>query len=90
MLVSRDQNAGQNREIKTGNRSFENISQFKYLRTTVTNQNLILLEAVFMLSIFFDPEKGAKYRLKSWSISTGMHGFMSKKTEIFMAIAVSM
>jgi hypothetical protein len=41
MLVSRDQNSGQNREIKIGNRSFENVSQFKYLGTTVTNQNLI-------------------------------------------------
>jgi hypothetical protein len=41
MLVSRDQNAGQNREIKIGNRSFKNVSQFKYLGTTVTNQNLI-------------------------------------------------
>jgi hypothetical protein len=37
ILVSRDQNAGQNREIKIENRSFENVSQFKYLRTTVTN-----------------------------------------------------
>jgi hypothetical protein len=37
MLVSRDQNAGQNREIKIGNRPFENVSQFKYLGTTVTN-----------------------------------------------------
>jgi hypothetical protein len=35
------QNAGQNREIKTGNKSFENVSQFKYLGMTVTNQNLI-------------------------------------------------
>jgi hypothetical protein len=41
MLVSWDQNAGQNREIKIGNRSFENVSQFKYLGMTVTNQNLI-------------------------------------------------
>jgi hypothetical protein len=41
MFVSRDQNAGQNREIKIGNRSFENVSQFKYLGTTVTNRNLI-------------------------------------------------
>jgi hypothetical protein len=37
MLVSRDQNAGQNRDIKIGNRSFENVSQFRYLGTTVTN-----------------------------------------------------
>jgi hypothetical protein len=41
MLVSRDQNAGENREIKIGNKSFENVSEFKYLGTTVTNQNLI-------------------------------------------------
>jgi hypothetical protein len=41
LLLSRHQNVGQNREIKIANRSFENVSQFKYLRTTVTNQNLI-------------------------------------------------
>jgi hypothetical protein len=36
-----NQNAGQNRDIKIANRSFENVSQFKYLGTTVTNGNLI-------------------------------------------------
>jgi hypothetical protein len=41
MLVFRDQNAGQNREIKIANRSLENVSQFRYLGTTVTDQNLI-------------------------------------------------
>jgi hypothetical protein len=41
MLVSRDQNADQIREIKIGKRSFENVSPFKYLGTTVTNQNII-------------------------------------------------
>jgi hypothetical protein len=41
MFVSRDQNAGQTWEIKIGNGSFENVSQFKYLGTTVTNKNLI-------------------------------------------------
>jgi hypothetical protein len=39
MLLSRHQNAGQNRDIKIANRSFENV--FKYLGTTVTYQNLI-------------------------------------------------
>jgi hypothetical protein len=41
MLAPRDQNEGHNREIKIGNRSFENVSQFKYLGTIVTYQNLI-------------------------------------------------
>jgi hypothetical protein len=41
MLLSRHQNVGQNWDIKIANRSFENVSQFKYLRTTVTNQNFI-------------------------------------------------
>jgi hypothetical protein len=41
MLLSHHQNVGQNREIKIANRSFENVSQFKYLGTTVTNQNFI-------------------------------------------------
>jgi hypothetical protein len=38
MLLSRHQNAGQSRDIKIANRSFENVPQFKYLGTTVTNQ----------------------------------------------------
>jgi hypothetical protein len=41
MLLSRHQNVGQNQDIKIANRSFENVSQFKYLGTTLTNQNLI-------------------------------------------------
>jgi hypothetical protein len=41
MLQSHHQNVGQNREIKIANRSFANVSQFRYLETTVTNQNLI-------------------------------------------------
>jgi hypothetical protein len=36
-----DQNADQNWDIKIGKRSFENVSQFKYLGKTVTNQYLI-------------------------------------------------
>jgi hypothetical protein len=31
----------QNWDIKIANRLFENVSQFKYLGATVTNQNLI-------------------------------------------------
>jgi hypothetical protein len=41
MLVSREQNADQNEDINIINISFGNISQLKYLRTTVTEQNVI-------------------------------------------------
>jgi hypothetical protein len=41
MLLSCHQNAGQNRDIKIANRSFENVSQLKYLGITLTDQNLI-------------------------------------------------
>jgi hypothetical protein len=41
MLLSRHQNLIQNHDIKIGNRCFDNGTQFKYLETTVTNQNLI-------------------------------------------------
>jgi len=41
MVMSRDQNAGQSRNIKTDNSSFEKEEEFKYLRTTLTNQNSI-------------------------------------------------
>jgi retron-type reverse transcriptase len=47
MLLSRQQNVGQNRDIKIANRSFENVSQFKYLGTTLTNKNLIQEEIEF-------------------------------------------
>jgi hypothetical protein len=50
MLVSRDQNADQNRDIKIENRSFENASQFMHLRTIVANQNLIQEEIKWRLN----------------------------------------
>jgi hypothetical protein len=40
-LVSHHRNVGQNRDIKIANTLFENVSQFKYLGMTITNQNLI-------------------------------------------------
>ena len=38
VVMSRDQNAGQSHSIKTNNGSFEMVEEFKYLRTTFTNQ----------------------------------------------------
>jgi hypothetical protein len=39
MLVSRCQKAGQRQIIKIGNRSFESVAKFRYLGTTLTDQN---------------------------------------------------
>jgi hypothetical protein len=41
MLLSRHQNAGQSYDIKIAKRCFENVTKFRYLGTTITNQNLI-------------------------------------------------
>jgi hypothetical protein len=40
-MLSLHQNAGKNRDIKSENKSFENMSQLKYFRTTVTDTNLL-------------------------------------------------
>jgi hypothetical protein len=41
MVMSSDQNAGQNRNVKISNKSFERAEWFKHLGTTLTNQNSI-------------------------------------------------
>jgi hypothetical protein len=50
MLLSRHQNVAQNRDIKITQRSSENVSQSKYLGTTIRNQNLIQEEIKRTLS----------------------------------------
>jgi aspartate carbamoyltransferase regulatory subunit len=39
MLMSRSQKIGQKHSIKIANRSFEDVTKFKYLGTTLTDQN---------------------------------------------------
>jgi hypothetical protein len=50
MLLSHHQNVDRNRDIKIANISFENETEFKYLGTTVTNQNLIQEEIKMRLN----------------------------------------
>jgi hypothetical protein len=54
MVMFRDQNAGRSHIIKTENSSSEKLEEFKYLETTLTNQNFI--------------QEEIKSRLKSGSI----------------------
>jgi sorting nexin-29 len=44
MIMSRHPNSGQNQSIRIANESFENVTKFKYLGTTLTNQNDIYNE----------------------------------------------
>ena len=41
MIMSRDQNAGRSHSMKIDNSSIERVEEFKYLGTTLTNQNSI-------------------------------------------------
>ena len=41
MVMSRDHNAGRSHSKKTDNSTFERVEEFRYLGTTITNQNSI-------------------------------------------------
>jgi hypothetical protein len=41
MIMSRHPNSEQNQNIRIANESFENVAKFKYLGTTLTNENEI-------------------------------------------------
>ena len=41
MVLSRDQDLGRSHRVNIGNSSFERAEEFKYLGTTLTNQNSI-------------------------------------------------
>jgi len=44
MVMSRDQNAGRIHSMRIGNSTFDRVEDFKYLGTTITNQNSIAEE----------------------------------------------
>ena len=44
MVMSRDQNAGRIHSVRTDNITFQRVEEFKYLGTTLTNQNSIAEE----------------------------------------------
>jgi len=50
MVMSRDQNAGRIHSVRIDNTTFERVEEFKYLGTTLTNQNYIAEEIQSRLS----------------------------------------
>jgi hypothetical protein len=46
----RQSETGQNYDIKIANRCFENVTKFRYLGTTITNQNMIQYEIKIRLN----------------------------------------
>jgi hypothetical protein len=72
--MSRNQNAGQNHNIKIDNKSFERVEQFKYLGTTLTNRNFIQEEIKSRLM-----SGNACYHSVQDLLSSSL---LSKKTEI--------
>jgi hypothetical protein len=81
--VSRHQNAGKNQDIKIGNISFQNISQFKYLGTTVTNQNFIQEEIKWRLNSGNACYHSVQNIMSSWLLSKNL------KIRIYKTIILS-
>jgi hypothetical protein len=54
VLIPRYQNAGKIHNIKRVNRAFENMAKFRYLGTTVTDQNFIHEEIKSRLNLCND------------------------------------
>ena len=51
MVMSRDQNAGQNHSVRIDNSTFERVEEFEYLGTTLTIQNSIREEIKSRLKV---------------------------------------
>jgi hypothetical protein len=80
MLLSCHQNTGQNHNVKIGNRSYENLEQFKYMTMTVTNQNLIHEEITRRFNL------GNKYYLSLQKLSSSRLLSRNVKIRIYETI----
>jgi hypothetical protein len=70
IIMSRHPNSGQNQNIRIANESFENVATFKYLGTTLTNQNDIRDEIKSRLNSGNACYYSFQYLLSSRLIST--------------------
>ena len=65
MVMSRDQNAGRGHSVKIDNSSIERVEEFKYLGTTLTDQNSIQEEIKSRLNCYYSVQNPLSSRLLS-------------------------
>jgi hypothetical protein len=77
IMSSRYQNSGQNQNIRITNESFGNVAKFRYLGTTLTNQNDIHVEIKSRLNsgtaCYYSGQNLLSSRLISKNLKTNMH-----------------
>ena len=73
LVISRDQNARRCHNIKIDNSSFERVEEFKYLGTTLTNQNSIQEEIKSRLKSGNACYHSVQNRLSSSSLSKNIN-----------------
>ena len=83
MFVYRNQNAGQSHSIKINNSSFERVEEFKFVGTTLTNQNSIQEENQSTLQSANACCHSVKYPLPSSLL------FKPKKIKILRTVILS-
>ena len=69
MVMSRGQNAGRIHSVRIDNRTFESVEEFKYLGTTLTNQNSIAEEIKSRLRSGNACYHSVQNLLSSWLLS---------------------
>jgi hypothetical protein len=80
--MSRDQNAGRSQNIKFDNSSFERVEDFKYLGTTITNQNSIQEQ----IKCRFKLGKACYHSMQNLLSSSLLH--KNKKIKIYRTITL--
>ena len=85
MVVSRDQRAGRNHSVKIDSNSFKGVEEFKYLGTTLKNQNFIQVEVRSRLKLgnacYHSVRKLLSFRLLSKNLKIKIRRGTQKKPE---------
>jgi ribosomal protein S2 len=93
MLLSCNQNAGQNPYIKRANRCLENVAQFRYFGTTITNQNLIQEEIKRRSNLgnaYYHSVQKCLSRFRSKNITIRIYGNISVPVVLYVCEACSL